>query len=572
MQAAAAALKVTAVPIVSALGQDKEADDLEVLVRVEAPRQVVAKHPPIDLVAVVDVSGSMGWSADPSSKKSSESRSRMDCLKEALKFIVKELHDDDRLAVVQFNGSIKDSTPLSPISGGGRESALRLVDSLIPDGGTVFKPALEEAASILQQDHGDGKEIRSSRRVPFIIFLSDGEESAGWETPWEQVINAESDHSLREVLRRYPVHTFGFSSSHDPMPLLAMARVSGGTYSYIDQGLDKITDAFAVCLGGLTTVVAVDATIALSAAPGVTIVDIDSGGYSKRIKEHGASGEVCIPVLYKDEVKNFIVHLRLPRAAAAGEQVILTAGSTYFVNAADHYISASTTTTTGENNHQLSIERRPAIGGGGGQQRDEAVLKQATRFKLLSLLEKLPKDKELRSEGGRWAERLMANWSELKNSYGLSSSSFDEDVEMMVSKLAAGSGQAYVCSYVSSHQMERATTMGSPGNIAVCYMTPAMTRKLKKAEDVAAAQPPNGQGIAAKPHSAPAAPSDAAPSPPAPANGEGIDANSRLLQLHLTLILYQCRHRCSRRRHRCCSRRRHRCSRRTAGPMPRLLL
>jgi len=144
------------------------------------------------------------------------------------------------------------------------------------------------------------------------------------------------------------------------------------------------------------------------------------------------------------------------------------------------------------------------------------VLKQVTRFKLLSLLEKLPKDKELRSEGGRWAERLMANWSELKNSYGLSSSSFDEDVEMMVSKLAAGSGQAYVCSYVSSHQMERATTMGSPGNIAVCYMTPAMTRKLKKAEDVAAAQPPNGQGIDAKPHSAPAAPSDPHPLPVPP--------------------------------------------------------
>ena len=123
MQAAAAALKVTAVPIVSALGQDKEADDLEVLVRVEAPRQVVAKHPPIDLVAVVDVSGSMGWSADPSSKKSSESRSRMDCLKEALKFIVNELHDDDRLAVVQFNDSVKDSTALSPISSGGRVSA-----------------------------------------------------------------------------------------------------------------------------------------------------------------------------------------------------------------------------------------------------------------------------------------------------------------------------------------------------------------------------------------------------------------------------------------------------------------
>ena len=119
MQASAAAelkLTVTAVPIVSALGQDKEAD-VEVLVRVEAPLQVAAKHPPIDLVAVVDVSGSMGWPGDQSDK------SRMDYLKAALKFIVNELHDDDRLAVVQFNDSVKDSTALSPISSGGRVSA-----------------------------------------------------------------------------------------------------------------------------------------------------------------------------------------------------------------------------------------------------------------------------------------------------------------------------------------------------------------------------------------------------------------------------------------------------------------
>ncbi|KAF8665832.1 hypothetical protein HU200_053911 [Digitaria exilis] len=541
-------LKVTAAPIVSSLRQDKEVEDLEVLVRVEAPQlKVAAKHPPIDLVAVVDVSGSMGNSADP--LKNSK-MSRMDYLKAALLFIIDELHDDDRLSIVQFSGSVKGSTELSPISGNGRETARQVVRGLVPDGGTVFKPALETAASILQ-----GRDSKDSSRVPFIVFLSDGEESKGYETHWDQVVNTDDNHGattddgikkLRDVLQKYPVHTFGFSSSHDPAPLLAISRVSCGTYSYIDQGLDKITDAFAVCLGGLATVVIKDATIALNAAvPGVTIVGIDSGGYNKAIRDGGASGQVCIPVLYEGEVKNFVVHLHVPRAeaAAAGEeQVILTAGGTYV----DATAASTTTITIGQDNHHLAVSiQRPASGD--DEQRDEAVLEQVTRFKLLSLLlkELLPKDKELKNEGGKWAKWLREKWSELKNCSGGLSNSFDKDVEVMAGKLAEGSGQAYICSYVSSHQMERATTMGSPEN-TIAYKTPAVT---KMAEKAAAHKPPveapaapgNGGDIVAKPHPAPTAPSDstahvasgggdvaaiAKPHPAsAPANNEGAEGD-----------------------------------------------
>lgn len=70
-------------------------------------------------------------------------------------------------------------------------------------------------------------EESSSRHVPFIALLSDGEESEGSSnTQWEQVIKAGSNHPLREVLGRYPVHTFVFGNFHDPMALLAVARVS----------------------------------------------------------------------------------------------------------------------------------------------------------------------------------------------------------------------------------------------------------------------------------------------------------------------------------------------------------
>lgn len=56
----------------------------------------------------------------------------------ALRFIIDELRDDDRLSIMQFNGKRH-----------GKQPALAnllwwpgMVDSLSPGGGTAFKPAL----------------------------------------------------------------------------------------------------------------------------------------------------------------------------------------------------------------------------------------------------------------------------------------------------------------------------------------------------------------------------------------------------------------------------------------------
>ncbi|KAF8642949.1 hypothetical protein HU200_067030 [Digitaria exilis] len=166
----------------------------------------------------------------------------------------------------------------------------------------------------------------------------------------------------------------------------------------------------------------------------------------------------------------------VPRLPPRRSSLLLTAGGTYIDVAADN--SASTTTTIG--GHQLFIQR--PTGCSGQQYFVEAVLEQVTRFQLLSLLEELLllKDKELRNNGGQWADWLREKWSELKSSSKLSNN-FDQDVEVIVGKLREGSGQSFICSYVSSHHMERTTIMGSHENtIAVDYKTVAITRMAEK--------------------------------------------------------------------------------------------
>uniref|UniRef100_A0A0E0BM62 VWFA domain-containing protein n=1 Tax=Oryza glumipatula TaxID=40148 RepID=A0A0E0BM62_9ORYZ len=97
-------VRVSTTPIRAAIARDQRKDDFEVLVTVEAPKVVAPeKRAPIDLVAVLDVSGSMNKEEFVRGKHMS---SRLDLLKIAMKYIIKLVRDADRLAIVSFNHAV----------------------------------------------------------------------------------------------------------------------------------------------------------------------------------------------------------------------------------------------------------------------------------------------------------------------------------------------------------------------------------------------------------------------------------------------------------------------------------
>ncbi|KAL6868297.1 hypothetical protein ACP4OV_015142 [Aristida adscensionis] len=108
------------------------------MVRVEAPPAVKGASLAIDLVAVLDVSSSMDCAAAPPAKKPS----RLDLLKKAMKFLIGQLHDYDRLAIVTFNDKLitECTTDLFEMSSSGRKSAEKNVDGLMAKGNdTAYK-------------------------------------------------------------------------------------------------------------------------------------------------------------------------------------------------------------------------------------------------------------------------------------------------------------------------------------------------------------------------------------------------------------------------------------------------
>uniref|UniRef100_A0A0D9XVE8 VWFA domain-containing protein n=1 Tax=Leersia perrieri TaxID=77586 RepID=A0A0D9XVE8_9ORYZ len=467
----AGAVKVSTTPIFSIIPRDQTNKDFQLLLRVEAPPAAdLKRRVPIDLVAVVDVSGSMRDPAE-ASWENKLSPPRLDVLKKAMKFIIRKLDDGDRLSIVAFNDRpVKEfSTGLLDISGDGRSIAGKMVDRLEAHGGTALMPGLEAAVKIL-----DGRPGESGHRVGFIVLLTDGADRSGFRWSREAIHGGLSS--------KYPVHTFGLGAEHDPEPLLYIAQESRGTYSFVDdENLDKITGALAVCLAGLKTVAAVDTRVSLKATElsGARIERIDSGGYESRVACDGASGEVVVGVLYAGEVKSFVVHLHLPAAAQSLEeccrhkqQRLLAVGCSY---AGD---------TTPGDVRGVFVERPE-------DEEEETllpspiVLQHMVRFELLELVESEVILEKKKKKTTAAAKRLQSKWEEFRRARqfwsGVDLDGVEEEVNAMVSSLRRG--LAYVCSWVSSHQMQRATVMGSPDNVAAAkFMTPAMATMLEEAQ------------------------------------------------------------------------------------------
>ncbi|KAL6868296.1 hypothetical protein ACP4OV_015141 [Aristida adscensionis] len=504
------------------------------VVRVVAPPSVKSRAP-IDLVTLLDVSRSMSWAAAASTGR----QSRLDLLKKTMKFILRQLDDDDRLAVVAFNDQVikEYSTDILEISGGGRVSIEKKVDGLVAKGDTAFKPCLEHAVKLMD-DRADKK------RVGFIVLISDGLDNSKIE--WSDEGIASTD-PVRDLFRKYPVHTFGLCKAHDPKALHFIAKESYGTYSSIADNLDsKIMEAFAVCLAGMKSVVAVDTCLNIKST-GYNVKNIDCGGYvlSGSIKKLGDPVDILIGPLCAGEVKDFVVHLGFDGYRPSGSsghydsRIAITASVTYKDVPARQPISSEA----------CSVLLRVFVTYYSPPQNPcppfPAFLQQMIRFKVLDLLTKVLKEfnvtKEETEEDSVDRERgddlstqriaatlLQRQWKQFKQSDAswkeaptafLDVGGFDRDINMMVRSLRHGLGVGCVYSWMSSYQMQRPTVTGLPA--APAFLTPAMEEMLHKAQEQRAKEAqPQGRGAAAATGTntgSPVAPAKEGDDPAAPA-------------------------------------------------------
>ncbi|KAL6902336.1 hypothetical protein ACP4OV_005212 [Aristida adscensionis] len=308
----------------SAIARDTSRDNFAVLVHVKAPGIIAGdaqQRAPLDLVTVLDVSGSMRGN-------------KLALLKQAMRFVVDNLGPHDRLSVVSFSSGSRRVTRLLRMSDSGKGLALSAVESLTAGGGTNIAEGLRTAAKVL----GDR---RRRNAVSSVILLSDGQDNFtmpsrrahGTAINYEALVPA-SFMAAGAGDRPSSIHTFGFGRDHDAAAMHVVAEATGGTFSFIENEA-VIQDAFAQCIGGLLTVVVQEARVGVACGhPGVRIGSVKSGRYESRVDDDGRSASIRAGELYADEERRFLLFLAVPAADGETETTTLIKVSCSYRDAA----------------------------------------------------------------------------------------------------------------------------------------------------------------------------------------------------------------------------------------------
>lgn len=210
--------------------------EVDLLVRLSAPAPPSgAPRPPVAIVPIVDVSGSMKGP-------------KLAAVRVALERLVAHLVPGDRLGLVTFADEAQVVAPLAEMTAARKAATLGLVRRLVATGGTNLAAGLEAGCELL----GAALAAAARRRA---VLLTDGRANQG-------VAIASAD--LAELARRragavaLPVSAFGYGEDCDHALLAEVAGATG--YACID-GDDAVLTAFARELGGLLATFATGATI-----------------------------------------------------------------------------------------------------------------------------------------------------------------------------------------------------------------------------------------------------------------------------------------------------------------------
>ncbi|KAF0896408.1 hypothetical protein E2562_024283 [Oryza meyeriana var. granulata] len=438
--AASMEVKVSTTPIFPTITR-APTKDFQMLLRVEAPPASALKgRVSIDLVAVVDVAGDNNLAA----------------VKKAMKFIIRQLNDTDRLAIVRPTNSLEEFKSSSIVLGGNRKSVEKKVDKLEARSDDP-KGSLGDTLKML----GEEEESSLEGRARFIVLVTD--------------VDSSGFNDITESFK-YPVYTFGLGASHDARTLRLIAQKSQGTYSFLDDDhIDNISGALALCLGGVKSVAAVGTRVSLKPVidSGVKIARIRSGGYSFIKAEDNTSGEITIGALYAGEVKTFVVHLEVPAAGVdpaledvcCHQQKLLVASLDY------SGIEAKIEDVLIVQRPWVTVLPKVPF---------SMVVNRIVQFKWLEIVDRFIEEEILaytpaeiveKNVGNKLLERWETFLFEHQFWVGLDLGSLEDEVTAVAKIVEKRLVEAHMFSWVSGYKTQRPTAMGSPEKVVVGFLT-----------------------------------------------------------------------------------------------------
>lgn len=467
-------------PEVSAVPRSTFHNNFNILIHLKAPsisqRQdnnrgwTQNSRVPVDLVTVLDVSGSM-------------SGTKLALLKRAMGFVVQHLGPSDRLSVIAFSSTARRLFPLRRMTEAGRQQALQSINSLFSNGGTNIAEGLRKGAKVLL-------DRRWENPVGSIILLSDGQDTYTINSP-PSGINSQSNYqsllpvSIRGTYVRVPVHAFGFGADHDASLMHSISENSGGTFSFIEAE-NVIQDAFAQCIGGLLSVVVQQLWLDVECVhPSLHMSSIKAGSYPKNMSASKRKGSISVGDMYAEEERDFLVTINIPVDESCCIEMSLLRVSCLYKD------SITKEMVTLEEASQVKIQRpdiaeqlvvsievdrqRNRMCAAEAMAEARAAAEHGDLAGAVSILDSCRKSL-LESAASLAGDRLcVALCAELK----------EMQDRMANRRLYEESGRAYVLSGLSSHTWQRATARGDSTDftsLIQSYQTPSMVDMVTRSQ------------------------------------------------------------------------------------------
>lgn len=473
-------VQISSYPEFQAVPQSSCLDGFDILIHVKAPTSSSddvtcslvnessmrsSCRAPVDLVTVLDVSGSMAGT-------------KLALLKQAMCFVVQHLGPSDRLSVIAFSSTAQRLFPLRRMSHHGKQQALQAINSLGAGGGTNIAGALKKAVKVIQD-----RIYKNS--VCSIILLSDGQDTYNISSNFQGTSAGRRSLVPTSILNErhmIPLHAFGFGADHDSDTLHSIAEVSGGTFSFIeDEGV--MQDAFAQCIGGLLSVVVQEMLLSMECVDlGVQLCSIKCGSYPSNVAGDGRNGSVDIGHLYADEERDVLLSVTIPKSLE--QTTLLRVHCAYkdpvtneIIKIQGDEVKINRPTSTMSEPVSIEVDReRNRIQAANSIESARAAAERGALSEAVTILE----------DCRRVLSQSVASQSGDRLSLALSAELREMQERMANRQLYEASGRAYMLSGLSSHSWQRATARGDSTDsttLVHSYQTPSMVQMLEHSQN-----------------------------------------------------------------------------------------
>jgi len=374
MGGGSASLELAAKTEVAAVASGEEKEVLA-LVSIRAPEQECSRTP-LDLVAVIDVSGSMAGE-------------KLQLVIAGLKFLVSQLLPADRFSLVLYDSEVRILFALTAATSEFVEVAKQKIAQIRAGSSTNLSGGLLKGLDILKEGGGaDAKkspstEVPSKRakttkeekmdtvarhRISSLLLFTDGIANCGI-TDVNALVESIQAYRAEPELKNATIHTFGFGADHQAEFLQSLSKAGDGSYWFLEKP-DEIPTTLAQSLGGLLTTVAQNIQLCIfGGGEGVVRILGQFDGRedtttttttSVSDKNAVVNGKLKLELgdMYAGERRDILVRLLLPKLLSTDEKAVSAAAATCLVEL--WYFNVSDTAPATQH-ISLSVERKDSV-------------------------------------------------------------------------------------------------------------------------------------------------------------------------------------------------------------------